>query len=271
MVFTYAILPPNCGSNESIVTYVNEKLNEISFVRQHTADEIIVSFYTLIPEPDRITGKIRENSDRICTIDFIDLLRQNDILDVLSHVHIRLYHPIKTYETADSFSNWFEYNGDIANSYVIVGNHANKEFRTDNALLVLRDRHPNIIYGTVCIFHRTNELDRCVARIRLGVSFFVSQIMVDPIDNMTQYKSLSVPIHISLTIITHKYMFRLLKTLGVQFKGNDIEKYLGWDYTRWLYSYYDEHPIIFESFSHKHSIILEQIDDMITALQSKTS
>ena len=135
-------------------------------------------------------------------------------------ISYRLFRAIRENETEELFLNWFTTVGDmVADSFVVVGNYKNKLFRTDDALLCLKNDDRQRQYGTVLILHRTDELRRTKKRVGLGVSFFNTQIVVDA-NFVDLYKDIflfleSFDVFISVTIVKSVKIWNLLTSLGV--------------------------------------------------------
>lgn len=225
MNIQFCLLPPLINKSESYYeSHLQKTLNEINILL--TCDKVntlTIVVYDLIDEFNRVTGELIVQKKRVKSVGFLKNIKsktQN------KNVFYRLFRAIKENETKEQLLNWVEEIGNpIADSFVFVGNHKNKQLTTNVALdYVTKNNTINKSYGSVVIFHRKNEYERCLKRIHLGVSFFVSQIIVDNIHNTNTKKifNLDIPIYITLTPITSNMIWNMLQGLGVITNNNFI-------------------------------------------------
>ena len=221
MNIQYSIVTP---LQDKSFSYYQEKI--ISLIEElkllQTKNKIILSIYDLIDEPNRISYEIIIQKKRIKPEIYLEMfqtfLKEKQILDM--NLEYRLFRSIRESETIDEILVWFKNIGNkLADSFVIIGNYKNKKLRTNNVLKMLYLKNPNKEYGCIIIPYRNSEFDRCKKRIKLGCSFFVSQIIVD--DKFTKehlklYENINIPIYFTLTYIPSINTWNFLKTLGVK-------------------------------------------------------
>jgi hypothetical protein len=213
-------------SEQYYENYLQKTIDEIIiFISNKNIKYLTITIYDLIDEYDRITKKIIIQKKRIDNNIFIDNLknRLNNKINLLNNkliIKYRLFRAIRENENEKQLLKWFiNIGNNVADSFVFAGNYKNKLLTTDNALKFIINN--NIIkkeYGCVTIFHRKNELERCLNRISSGASFFVSQIIVDNKLNDTTkifFDTIKVPIYINITLVSSNNIWNLLKSLGV--------------------------------------------------------
>ena len=228
MELQYAILPPLLNKTKIYYQKYNNKiLEEILFlIKSKKLIFLNLTVYDLIDEYDRVTKELIIQKKRIEPVVFIKnlktLLQKNNIN--ISKLKFTLIRAIRQNETKEDLLEWIINNAnDLVDNIVFVGNFKNKILTTDIAIDYVISNNPVIKkYGSVVIFHRKNEYERCIKRKKLGIDFFVSQIIIDKIseteiDNIIK---LNIPIFITITPLTSYKLLNILKGLGVIF--NDI-------------------------------------------------
>lgn len=224
----YSIISPLFGKEENY--YEKKILNlveELNIIL--TQKKVILCFYDLLDEPNRITGDIIKQKKRIKPEEYIkkikNYLSKNNIK---LHVKYRLFRSIRENETNNKLLDWFQKIGNIiADDFVLVGNYKNSILKTENALKYLCNKNPKKKYGCVIIPHRSDEYNRCLRRQDLGCSFFVSQIIVDiefTKSEMSIFNDIKIPVYFTVTYITNKKMWNFLETLGVKSHINFEDK-----------------------------------------------
>jgi|SaaInlStandDraft_5_1057022.scaffolds.fasta_scaffold32254_2 hypothetical protein len=213
-------------SEQYYENYLQKTIDEIIiFISNKNIKYLTIAIYDLIDEYDRTTKKIIIQKKRIDNNTFIDNLKNRlknkiNLLNDKLIIKYRLFRAIRENENEKQLLDWFiNIGNNVADSFVFAGNYKNKLLTTDKALKFITNN--NIIkkeYGCVTIFHRNNELERCLHRINLGSSFFVSQIIVDNNVNDTTkdfFNIINVPIYINITLVSSSNIWNLLKSLGV--------------------------------------------------------
>lgn len=228
MELQYAILPPLLNKTKIYYQKYNNKiLEEISFlIKNKKLIFLNLTVYDLIDEYDRVTKELIIQKKRIEPVVFIKNLKtlmQKKNINI-SKLKFTLFRAIRQNENKKDLLEWIINNAnDLVDNIVFVGNFKNKILTTDIAIDYVISNNPVIKkYGSVVIFHRKNEYERCIKRKKLGIEFFVSQIIIDKIseteiDNIIK---LNIPIFITITPLTSYKLLNILKGLGVIF--NDI-------------------------------------------------
>ena len=225
MNIQFCLLPPLINKSDSYYeSHLQKTLNEINILLTcYKVNTLTIVVYDLIDEFNRVTGELIFQKKRVKSVGFLKNIKSK-IKN--KNVFYRLFRAIKENETKEQLLNWVEEIGNpIADSYVFVGNHKNKQLTTNIALdYVIKNNTISKSYGSVVIFHRKNEYERCLQRKHLGVSFFVSQIIVDNVHNTTTKKifDLNIPIYVTLTPITSSMIWNMLQGLGVITNNNFI-------------------------------------------------
>ena len=229
MNIQYGLIPPLVNKSE---TYYEKKITQTIEEIQILLDNnkiasLIITIYDLIDEYDRITKEIIIQKKRIDSCDFLNEIKNKlKLLKTKKNIEYRLFRAIKENETKDELLNWINTIGNfVADSFVFVGNYKNKNLTTNIALeYIIKNNLQNKKYGSVVIFHRNDEYNRCLKRINLGVSFFSSQIIVDDCHtkNTNKIFNLDIPIFVTITPIFSKNIWIFLKSLGVSSHNNFI-------------------------------------------------
>ena len=154
-----------------------------------------IGIYDIIDEPTR-NGKTRPFPYRafMNTYEFAKIIR-----DKLPNQQIIVYRSVKPFDTYENIVADIRQHQELFPILVIVGNSQNKSVHTNTLITKVFSECENIIIGCVLLPGRKNEMNICMERIKLGVSFFISQIFVSP--NMIIPFITQLPVRVWTTII----------------------------------------------------------------------
>jgi hypothetical protein len=135
----------------------------------------MVGIYDIICEKNRNgTPRPYEQRKHMNTYLFAELLH-----NIIPKIPIIIYRSVKRNETYDDIINDIKKHQIDFSTIVIVGNSENTDIHT-NTLISHVITDCNVKVGCVLLPERKNEIEICLERIRIGVSFFISQIVISP-------------------------------------------------------------------------------------------
>jgi hypothetical protein len=163
----------NCTPPELGKTNIEKEIEYHWKIIRETNPEY-VGIYDIIEEKSR-NGRERPYHHRphMNSYIFAEILR-NKIPDTSFIV----YRSVKLDDTYDSIVSDIKSHQDIFKQIVIVGNSRNRDIVTSE-LIVYVLQECDVKVGCVLLPERPNEIAICEERIRLGVTFFISQIIAD--------------------------------------------------------------------------------------------
>ncbi len=164
----------NCTPPEKNKPNIDKDVEYHIKIIQNTHPEMI-GIYDIIEEKNR-NGKLRpyEPREHMNTYEFAEILHIK-----MPTLPIIVYRSVKLGETYEDIVGDIQKHQSIFPQVVIVGNSDNKQVHT-NTLISKVMAECNVEVGCVLLPERRNEMEICRERIRIGVSFFISQIVISP-------------------------------------------------------------------------------------------
>ena len=164
----------NCTPPEKNKRNIDKDVEYHIKIIQNTHPEMI-GIYDIIEEKNR-NGKPRpyEPREHMNTYDFAELLHTK-----IPEIPIVVYRSVKLGETYEDIVGDIQNHQGMFPKVVIVGNSDNQQIHT-NTLISKVLSECNVEVGCVLLPERRNEMEICRERIRIGVSFFISQIVISP-------------------------------------------------------------------------------------------
>jgi hypothetical protein len=222
----YNITPPN---NE---TQIEPHLDKLRKILEGTNDTIeAIGIYDIIPEDITNTNTCRPFPIKTYINTFTYAKKIKDLLFSINKTHISIivYRSVKVDDTYKTIIEDLERHIDDFTNIVLVGNSANKELvQTDDLFQRVKTYFgENITIGCVLLHNRPYEYDIYRQRISLGVSFFVSQIVVDPIQiEPFLHNCINIPIYYTVVPIPNDKTKNMIRWLCRDTTLNIPEDYL---------------------------------------------
>jgi len=184
----YNITPPekNCNNVDKLLTYHFQ-------IIQSTSPEMI-GIYDIIKEKSR-NNKPRPyiHKEYMNSYQFAEIMQLK-----FPFISIIVYRSVKENETYENIIHNIRENQKKFPNVVVIGNSLNPNIHTNTLIKKIRQEcYVNI--GCVLLYDRPDELNYCILRIKLGVSFFITQIVTKP-EKITRFLQ-SLPVKIWVTII----------------------------------------------------------------------
>jgi hypothetical protein len=164
----------NCAPPEKHKTNIDKDVEYHLKIIRETGPEMI-GIYDIIEEKTR-NGKPRpyESREHMNAYAFAGLLQSK-----LPDKSFIVYRSVKLSETYDDIVNDVKQHQSVFPRIVVIGNSANPLVNT-NKLIARIVAECSVAVGCVLLPERRNEMEICLERVRMGASFFISQIIVDP-------------------------------------------------------------------------------------------
>jgi len=237
----YNITPPekNCTNIKKILDY-------------HTKI-IINTFPNMIGIYDIIEEKSRNNKSRPYDIkEYMNTYEFGKIMhSKFPSIPIIIYRSVKKNEQYDNIINNIIENQEIFKDIVIIGNSSNININT-NTLIEKIKSECSVNIGSVLLYERPHEIERCILRINLGVSFFISQVLLEPDKILKFLNILPCKIYVTIIPIINTKTLDMVNWLGVNITNFDFNSYPNELINA------DFENICFESISYIHSTKLIQ-------------
>jgi 5,10-methylenetetrahydrofolate reductase len=164
---------------------------------------------------------------KIDTLYFADLIRRESpwIVPIINKISVRV--------EKEDFLRWLKlaYEDHKIRHFVLVGGESSKikypGYPVIDAAMIVKERYPSATVGGITIFTRPKEPERILAKVKSGMTFFVSQIIFEAenmIQVLTQLKrrveeeGVKMPrIYVSIAPATKKRDIEFMRWLGVEF------------------------------------------------------
>ena len=212
----YNITPPekNCINIDKPVNYYAQIITNIS--------PSMIGIYDIIEEKSR-NNKPRPYifKEYMNTYDFGKIINS-----LFPSIPIIIYRSVKVNENYESIITDIQNNQLLFKDIVIVGNSLNTHINT-NILIQKIKTECSVNIGSVLLYERPNEMERCMSRIKLGVSFFISQIVINPekIAPFININLLPCKVYVTIIPITTVKTLEMVNWLGVNIDNFNLDNY----------------------------------------------
>ena len=211
----YNITPPEkiCDINK-ILTYHRQLIYSIS--------PEMIGIYDIVKE------KARNNKPRTYT--YKDYMNTYEFAKLMKYefpsIPLIIYRSVKENETYDTIIDNIRENQLNFPNVVVVGNSLNPTIHTNTLIKKIKEEC-SVNIGCVLLYDRPDEMNYCILRIKLGVSFFITQIVTKPEKIMTFIEQLPVKIYVTIVPIENAKTMEMINWLCGNETNNidDLQSY----------------------------------------------
>ncbi len=213
MIFNF--IPITLTAKISVDDYINDQLKIINSINPE-----FIGIYDIIEEKSE-KERIFPLRKYMNTFDFCKIL-----LNYIPNDKIIVYRSVKIEDTYESYVTDIKNNQNNFKNIVVVGNSANFLINT-NKLVELLKKETLINIGCVLIPERKNEMELVNKRISLGVSFFITQIILNPEFILPILDKIPTNIKVWCTIvpIPNEKTLKMIEWLRVDITNFDLKNY----------------------------------------------